>query len=112
MEADLVLAADGVRSRTRQKLFEHELSLVNPIVSNICAYGVQVSFSQLASSDVTRKLLDYKELTVWLGDGKFVVARAVQKDKSFSALFLIEEDLPSEGQKLWSEVSTFMRPRE
>jgi len=72
-EADVILAADGIRSKTRDQVFGTDIV---PDVSDVTCYGFKLSAEQLSSDPETAKrLTDNAAINVWMGRNTFVVGR-------------------------------------
>ena len=56
--ADLVLAADGIRSRIRRKILADVGESTDPVISNITLYGVRHTIEDLRSDPEAKSLID------------------------------------------------------
>lgn len=99
--ADLILAADGIRSRTRSQILDDVSSSTDAIISDSTFYGVKVPIEKMLANEATKKLCESKHLTVWLGQGRYVVGRLHEKGGEWGGLFgsLVTTD----QQSLWDE---------
>jgi salicylate hydroxylase len=104
-KADLVLAADGIRSRIRSKILADVKEPIDPIISNITLYGVVVPLDELRSNTDTKPLIDTVDLNVWMGKNLQVVGRYHHKLNRFGAVFGIVAD-HTDQKGLWDEVSS------
>lgn len=99
--ADLVLAADGIRSRIRPQILSDVKEPIDPIVSNTTLYGVRVNASKIKGRRDTKRLIDNDHVSVWQGKNGFVVSRYSEKLNSFGGLFGIKSENDMKG--LWDE---------
>lgn len=102
---DLIIIADGIRSRLRAKVLL-EISAgcsVDPKINNSVFYGVTVPLEQLESDKDAKLLLQQVEPSVWAGNERFVVGRKPRKFEFWSGLFGLNQE--DDGQaRIWSEV--------
>ncbi|KAF2158536.1 hypothetical protein M409DRAFT_30973 [Zasmidium cellare ATCC 36951] len=99
--ADLVLAADGIRSRIRPQILSDVKEPIDPIVSNTTLYGVRVNASKIKARSDTKRLMDNDHVSVWQGKNGFVVSRYSEKLNSFGGLFGMKSENDMKG--LWDE---------
>ncbi|KAJ5982078.1 hypothetical protein N7451_012178 [Penicillium sp. IBT 35674x] len=110
---DLILIADGIRSRLRAKvLFDTPTGWsVDPQISDSVFYGVTVPQRELELDDDAVSLLQQVEPCVWAGNERFVVGRKPRKSEFWSGLFGLNHD---DGQaSMWNEGGdiVFLRQR-
>ncbi|KAK9449631.1 3-hydroxybenzoate 6-hydroxylase-like protein [Limtongia smithiae] len=86
-EADLVITADGIRSRIRDQLFP-ELNDDVYVASNVSAYRACVSGERMQSDPELRDLLDDPGATSWIGPGRHIMAYPI-RDKSIYNLVML-----------------------
>ena len=98
---DLLLAADGIRSRLRPKILSGIRTTFEPCVSSITLYSTRVDGDSLKQDPVTKSMCETSDLTVWMGAGKFVVGRWNHKLDAYGYLFGIQEATDQKG--LWDE---------
>lgn len=106
---DLIIIADGIRSRLRAKaLFDTSAGWsVDPKISNSVFYGVTVPQQDLELDNDASLLLQQVEPCVWTGNERFVVGRKPRKSEFWSGLFGLNHD---DGQaSMWNEVC-FLSP--
>lgn len=105
--ADLILIADGIRSRLRSKVL-CDISAgwsVDPKISESIFYSVTVPRQQLESDNDAALLLQQEEPCVWVDNERFVVGRKPRKLEYWSGLFGLNYD---DGQaSMWNEVCFF-----
>jgi salicylate hydroxylase len=100
--ADLILVADGIRSRIRSKILSPSSEPLDPIVSNITLYGIRPSLDQLRSDKDAKSLIDSVNLNIWMGRNLQVVGRMSNKLARFGAFFgILAEYTDQKG--LWDE---------
>lgn len=99
--ADLVLAADGIRSRIRSQILSDVDVPIDPIVSDTTLYGVRVDASDIKARSDTKRLIDNDHVSVWQGNDGFVVSRYSEKLNSFGGLFGVKSENDMKG--LWDE---------
>ncbi|PPJ60949.1 hypothetical protein CBER1_08579 [Cercospora berteroae] len=101
LEGDLILAADGIRSKIRGQILEDCGKNVDPIISDTTLYGVKVKAQKVLEREETKKLGISDFATVWAGQDRMVVSRLNAKTGICSGLFIIREDNDMNG--LWDE---------
>lgn len=103
MRADLVVAADGARSRLRDNIVGEKVELE---LSHTTTYGLAVPREVLGRDAVARRLLEDTNLNLWKGPERHVVGKLSDKRGEYSASFSIEDGKDVKGQRgLWDEVS-------
>ena len=103
-KADLLLAADGIRSRIRSKILADVKEPIDPVVSKITLYGIRHPLEDLRSIPDAKPLIDNVNLNVWMGKRLQVVGRSSRKLGRFGALYGIVADY-TDQKGLWDEVS-------
>ncbi|KAI3397085.1 hypothetical protein diail_11227 [Diaporthe ilicicola] len=103
LEADLVLAADGVRSAIRRQILQGSSGPIEPEVSDWTLYGVLLSKEQMNSDPELKRLMDNSYINVYMGENGLVsvTSRYNQKLGTFQALFCIKGHTGQQG--LWDE---------
>ncbi|KAI5357729.1 putative FAD-binding domain, FAD/NAD(P)-binding domain superfamily [Septoria linicola] len=101
LEADLILAADGIRSRVRYQILADVQSAIDPIVSNTTLFGVQIDAEKARSRSDTKRICVTEYAAVWKGQGGFVVSRLNEKLGICTGLFGIQAANDMKG--LWDE---------
>ncbi|KAF3764363.1 FAD/NAD(P)-binding domain-containing protein [Cryphonectria parasitica EP155] len=111
LTADLVLAADGIRSATRRAVLADLGCETEPVISRTTLYGVHVDDAALALRAGTSRLTDQENINVWTkgrssnsssGEGGFVVTRHNTKRNSVGLLFGIDT-AETDQRSLWDE---------
>lgn len=64
--ADLILAADGIRSRIRPMILADSTSSTDPIVTNTTLYGVKVHSDLITSRSDTKRLVSGHDINIWV----------------------------------------------
>ena len=99
---DLLIAADGIRSRTRPLILSDVTSSIDPVISRNSLFAMRVPNSTIAaSSSAAQELTKSTHLTVYMAPNQYVVARSHAKTKTFGGLFATIEDTGQKG--LWDE---------
>lgn len=101
MEADMVLAADGVRSRTRSKVLSDLDCAHDPIISDFNFYGVIIDEADLVGRSGTKRLMEGNNINIWMGSGGYTVTRFHSKFRQVDALFGVISEV--DGKALWDE---------
>ncbi|KAI0470980.1 hypothetical protein GGR56DRAFT_678260 [Xylariaceae sp. FL0804] len=99
--ADLVLAADGIRSTARWQFFrEVDPALVDPVVSDLTLFGVRLERAEMAGVPELEALAEQAWLNVYMGQDCWVVSRFNSKLQSLSAFFGVRGE-KTEPKYLW-----------
>lgn len=103
LQADLVLAADGVKSNVRQQILQGVPGPIDPIVSDVTLYGIRLSKEQMVGDPALSPLMDNSYINVYMGDNGLVhvTSRYNHKLGQYQALFCIKGDTDQKG--LWDE---------
>ncbi|KAL7802002.1 hypothetical protein V8C44DRAFT_346139 [Trichoderma aethiopicum] len=101
--ADVVLAADGIKSQTRRAVLSDVGSPEqwDPNVDNTTFYSFDMAVSKLTDEPSSMKLTENSNITTWKGDGGFVVTRYSSRFKRVGLLFAIEGE--TDQKSLWDE---------
>ncbi|EMC92057.1 hypothetical protein BAUCODRAFT_274906 [Baudoinia panamericana UAMH 10762] len=84
LTADVVLGADGVRSKARTLVLGHNDA---PKPSGYAIYRAWMDSSELAKNDLTKHLVQEDSHTGWLGPDIHFLAAAIKGGKEFSWVF-------------------------
>jgi salicylate hydroxylase len=103
VSGDIVLAADGIKSRIRETILSdvQPLQKWEPIVDTTTFYTFDMALSDLTSDASTMRLTNTSDITTWMGDGGFVVTRCSSKFKRIGLLFAIQAQTDQKG--LWDD---------
>lgn len=101
MEADLVLAADGIRSRMRQRVLADLDCTKDPIVSKHTFYAVSLDEAALLPLPGTSRLRDQTNFNIWMGEGGYAITRFHGKQRTMAALFGISSE--TDQTSLWDD---------
>jgi salicylate hydroxylase len=103
LEADLIIGADGIRSRIRSKILAHVKVSTEPLVSDVTFYNIQLDAKDVLSDPKTARLADEtsSNLTVFMGRDRFVVARFNGKLPRFSPLVGIRGE--TDQRSMWDK---------
>ena len=80
--ADLIVAADGIKSIARPIILESEDQPPRP--SGFAAYRATVDTSKIQMDKETASLLEKPGLNLWIGDGTHVMSYTIAGGKSFN----------------------------
>ncbi|KAK5210179.1 hypothetical protein LTR47_000068 [Exophiala xenobiotica] len=99
--ADLIIAADGVRSKVRRSLFPS----VHPEVRTECTFQFQVPFSGLEKSEAARRVIRSRNANLIVGPNTAIVASPIFSRGIFDLQFITRnyrlEDDPH--PEIWNE---------
>lgn len=101
LEADMVLAADGVRSRIRGKVLADLDCAHDPIYSDFHFYGAIIPEADLLGRPGTKRLTEGSNINIWMGDGGYTVTRFHSKFREVSLLFGVVSK--TDDKSLWDE---------
>ncbi|KAK3671319.1 hypothetical protein LTR78_008779 [Recurvomyces mirabilis] len=96
--ADVVLGADGVRSKARQLVLGYD---DKPKASGYAIYRAWMDSSELAKNDLTKDLVNGDTHTGWLGPDIHFLAASIKGGKEFSWVFTHKDE--RDVQEGWSE---------
>jgi salicylate hydroxylase len=96
VEADVLLGADGIKSKTRVALLKELGAEQEEIETGQAAYRIMLNREQMAQDPEMLALLDSDDVVRWVGERKHIIAyplanktiynlSSVQPDKSFAA---------------------------
>lgn len=101
MEADMVLAADGIGSRLRHKVLSDLDCPKDPIISKHTFYTINLDEATLSALPGTARLMDQTNFNIWMGEGGYVVTRFHGKQRTMAALFGIASE--TDQTSLWDD---------
>lgn len=101
IEADMVLAADGIRSRIRAQILSDLSEPTEPESSDLTLYGAHLEREDFMQVPELRSLQDEGYLHVHIGVNAFIVSRYGAKLQTWKAVFAIKEKTDQQG--LWDE---------
>ncbi|KAK9420841.1 hypothetical protein SUNI508_00932 [Seiridium unicorne] len=101
IHADLVLAADGIRSRLRKQILKSEEGPLEPSVSDITLYGVEISEDAMNGVPELEKLKEDVYINIYMGHNAFIVSRFNSKLHCHGCLFGIKGE--TDQMSLWDE---------
>ncbi|KAF9876672.1 salicylate hydroxylase [Colletotrichum karsti] len=101
--ADIVLAADGIRSIIREQILRGTGRPIDPIVTDVTLYGVRLTKEEMVSEPGLEPLMDQSYLNVYMGDDGIVhvTSRYNSTLGSYAALFGVKGSTDQRG--LWDE---------
>ncbi|KAH7041555.1 uncharacterized protein B0I36DRAFT_261385 [Microdochium trichocladiopsis] len=108
LAASMILAADGIRSRTRAAVLADlvQPEAMQPLVSDITGYGFKLQASVLRESGDAAALVENVSSNVWMGgpDNVFAVSRYSPKSESVAVLcHTVDAARNSEQDSLWDD---------
>jgi salicylate hydroxylase len=92
--ADVVLAADGIKSRLRKQLLNLDEDI--PIPTGDAAYRAILPREAMESDPVLRELVDTPRGTRWIGPGRHVMAYPMKQHKLYNMVLLHPDTFGSE----------------
>ncbi|KAI1342043.1 hypothetical protein F5Y15DRAFT_374008 [Xylariaceae sp. FL0016] len=100
-EADLILAADGIRSRLRSQIAGISDNSIDPFLSNLTLYGVRLDQETIQATPELWPLKSQHHLNIYMGKDRWVVSKFNSKLGSHSFFFGIKGETDQSG--LWDE---------
>lgn len=103
LQGDLILAADGVRSTIRRQILQGSFGPIEPIVSDVTLYVVNLNKEQMDGEPALSPLMDNSYINVYMGENGLVhvTSRYNHKLETFQGSFSIKGDTDQKG--LWDE---------
>ncbi|KAJ0425237.1 FAD/NAD(P)-binding domain-containing protein [Aspergillus carlsbadensis] len=98
---DMILVADGIKSRLRDKVISSSPGSYEPIVSDTTFYGFNVAVSDLNQHEGTARLTSQTDVNIWKGKCGYVVTRHNSKTQHVSFLYGVQS--PTDQKELWDE---------
>ncbi|KAI0024522.1 hypothetical protein F4780DRAFT_606496 [Xylariomycetidae sp. FL0641] len=99
--ADLILAADGIRSRLRAQIL-HDLACPRDLVlTDLTLYGMRIPKDEMANIAELQTLIGDAYVNVYMGNDSFVVSRYIEKLQQHTCFFGIRGETDQQG--LWDE---------
>lgn len=92
-EGDLVIAADGLWSSTRDLFFERHIS---PQPTGDLAYRIVLSADQVEDDVQLRDMITNPGIRIWMGPGAHAVAYSILGGQMLNIVLLVPDDLPDE----------------
>ena len=103
LSGDLILVADGIRSRLRSKILQDSSQTTAPLASDVTLYGVKLPLAEARRDQALAKVCQDTNLNVTFGRDSFIVFRVNEKLQNWGGLFGIKGVTDQQG--LWDEVS-------
>ncbi|KAL2822285.1 hypothetical protein BDW59DRAFT_173932 [Aspergillus cavernicola] len=103
VQADIVVAADGIKSTIRDHLLGEDSS--KPMATGDAAYRIMLPRGVMESDPKLKKLLEVPEATRWLGPERHLIAYPVRNHELFNVVLLhpdrhgVEESWTTKGSK-------------
>jgi salicylate hydroxylase len=84
VEADVVLAADGVKSRVKVDMMSLVNATAEVIDSGQAAYRIMLSREQMESDPELKELIDLDRATRWIGERRHIIAYPVSSKNVYN----------------------------
>ncbi|KAL3464960.1 hypothetical protein BJX64DRAFT_285828 [Aspergillus heterothallicus] len=103
VEADIIVAADGIKSSIRDHLLGEDAS--KPTATGDAAYRIMLTRSVMENDPDLKRLIEVPEATRWLGPERHLIAYPVRNHELFNIVLLhpdrhgIEESWTTKGSK-------------
>jgi salicylate hydroxylase len=94
IDADVVLAADGIKSRLRRQMLD--LVADEPIPTGDAAYRVVLPRESMMHDSELRELIESPRGTRWVGPGRHIMAYPIKQHKFYNMVLLHPEGADSE----------------
>lgn len=95
MEADLVVAADGLWSKCRERFLATRGQSDSPLPTGDLAYRIVLRLEDLQDSELI-EWVSKPSCQFWIGPGSHVVAYSLRDGREFNLVLLVPDDLPSD----------------
>lgn len=89
--ADLVVGADGIRSKMREILIGHPAP---PTPTGDLAYRLLLNTKELLHDADLRDLVEKEQVTYWMGPGIHVVVYLIRNSGLLNMVLLVPDDMP------------------
>jgi len=103
VKADVVLAADGVKSRLRQQMLG--LQVDTPTPTGDAAYRIILPRSAMVADPELRELIDTPRGTRWVGPGRHIMAYPIKAHQQYN-IVLLHPDTSEGSEESWTAVGT------
>lgn len=109
VEADLLLAADGISSCLRPKILaDHDLNSLSPTRVPSTHYPAEIPKAILASSELTKSICmrpDSEDSIMWAGLGGYAIGKYNHSRGLFNIMFSVQDDADGKDrpQKLFDQ---------
>ena len=100
LTADIVVGADGIRSKTRSSILGEDHTIVKVMDSSQCAYRATVPAEVMRENPATEALLSDTSANCWVGDGRHIMAYPIMGGGMYNLV------LPHQGRAsvgAWNE---------
>ena len=94
IEADLIVAADGLWSKCRERFLASKGQVDSPLPTGDLAYRIILKLEDLKDADM-RDWVSNPSSQFWIGPGSHVVAYSLRDGKEFNLVLLVPDDLPA-----------------
>ncbi|KZL82296.1 salicylate hydroxylase [Colletotrichum incanum] len=99
LEADIILAADGIRSAVREQILRKTGQPIDPIISDMTLYSIHLTKEQINSDPGLEPLMNQSYLNVYMGDDGVlqVTSRYNTTLETYTGLFGIKGHTDQQG---------------
>ncbi|EMC91133.1 hypothetical protein BAUCODRAFT_39274 [Baudoinia panamericana UAMH 10762] len=94
LHADLIVAADGLWSRCREKFLALKGAADAPLPTGDLAYRIVLSLDEVKEAEL-RDWIANPTCNFWVGPGAHVVAYSLRDGHMFNVVLLVPDDLPA-----------------
>jgi salicylate hydroxylase len=94
LRADLVVAADGLWSKCRERFLASKGRSDSPLPTGDLAYRIVLRLEDLKDAEL-RDWVSKPSCQFWIGPGSHVVAYSLRDGREFNLVLLVPDDLPS-----------------
>lgn len=94
MKADLVVAADGLWSKCRERFLASKGQADSPLPTGDLAYRIVLRSEDINDQEL-RDWVSKPSCQFWIGPGSHVVAYSLRDGKEFNVVLLVPDDLPA-----------------
>lgn len=103
ISSDIILAADGIKSHTRRAVLSDlgPYEQWEPLIHHTTFYSFSLRATELTDDPSSMGLTANPDITLWAGEGAFVVTRYSAKFNRVGLLYAIQGDTDQKG--LWDE---------
>ncbi|TKA48654.1 hypothetical protein B0A54_00790 [Friedmanniomyces endolithicus] len=95
LHADLVVAADGLWSKCRERFLAANGTLDHPLPTGDLAYRIVLKLDEVDDTEL-RDWISKPSCQFWVGPGAHVVAYSLRNGHMFNMVLLVPDDLPDD----------------
>ena len=94
LTADLIVAADGLWSKCRERFLASKGQSDSPLPTGDLAYRIVLKFEDIDDAEL-RAWVSKPSCQFWIGPGSHAVAYSLRDGKEFNLVLLVPDDLPA-----------------